>query len=310
MGNKVFAKLYKSVGEQVQQFAKRGMVIDIPDNEAAEVLRSITYYRFSGYALPFRDTVSDMYTNGLKFSDVIALYQFDSRLRELVGNALGAVEVTLRTILADEFSSKYGPLGYLDAANFEPNSGYETTIAIVEREFGRSKQPCAEHFKTAYMKPPFWAVVDVTTFGSVSNLLKELKRADQNAVSMHYGLRGDYLASYMHHATVLRNLCAHHCRVYDFPYSKLKTPPQEFVFAPLRAWIRSGLAIRTDRPLLYQLALIYHLLKPTDSKVFDRDMWKKSICEHFGSLPLSIENRVRGYVEFEKNAASSPLWQP
>ena len=69
-------------------------------------------------------------------------------------------------------------------------------------------------------------------------------------------------------------------------------------------------AIRTDRPLLYQLALIYHLLKPTDSKVFDRDAWKKSICEHFGTLPQAIENRVRGYVEFEKNAVSSPLWQP
>ena len=310
MGNKVFAKLYKSVSEQVQQFADRGMVIDIPVDEAAEVLRSITYYRFSGYALPFRDAASGMYTNDLKFSDVVALYRFDGRLRELVGNALGAVEVTLRTILADEFSAKYGPLGYLDAANFAPKSGYETTIAIVEREFGRSKQPCAEHFKTEYVNPPFWAAVDVTTFGSVSNLLKELKRDDQNAVSTHYGLRGDYLASYMHHATVLRNLCAHHCRVFDFPYSKLKTPPQEFIFAPLKTWIKNGLAIRTDRPLLYQLALIYHLLKPTDSKVFDRDAWKKSICEHFGTLPQAIENRVRGYVEFEKNAVSSPLWQP
>lgn len=309
MSKKVFAKPYKGVGEQVQQFADRGLVIDIPAEEAAEVLRSVTYYRFSGYALPFRDATSGNYTGDLKFSDVVALYRFDCRLRELVGNALGAVEVTLRTILADEFSSKYGPLGYLDAANFSPGSGYDTTIAILQKEFARSKQPCAEHFKNEYENPPFWAAVDVTTFGSVSNLLKELRREDQNAVSTHYGLRGDFLASYMHHATVLRNLCAHHCRVFDFPYSKLKTPPQEFIFAPLKAWVKAGLTIRTDRPLIYQLALIYHLLKPTDQKVFDREAWKGDICSHFNTLPPTIENRVRGYVEFPKDAQNSPLWQ-
>ena len=85
MSKKVFAKPYKGVGEQVQQFADRGLVIDIPAEEAAEVLRSVTYYRFSGYALPFRDATSGNYTGDLKFSDVVALYRFDCRLRELVG---------------------------------------------------------------------------------------------------------------------------------------------------------------------------------------------------------------------------------
>ena len=130
MSKKIFAKPYRDVGEQVQQFADRGMVIDIPVDEAAAVLRSVTYYRFSGYALPFRDVATGSYTGDLTFSDVVALYRFDCRLRELVGNALGAVEVTLRTILADEFSSKYGPLGYLDAANFAPGSNSTGTVPL------------------------------------------------------------------------------------------------------------------------------------------------------------------------------------
>ena len=48
MSKKIFAKPYRDVGEQVQQFADRGMVIDIPAEEAAAVLRSVTYCRFSG----------------------------------------------------------------------------------------------------------------------------------------------------------------------------------------------------------------------------------------------------------------------
>ena len=38
MRKKIFAKPYRGVGEQVQQFADRGMVIDIPVDEAAAVL--------------------------------------------------------------------------------------------------------------------------------------------------------------------------------------------------------------------------------------------------------------------------------
>ena len=305
---KSFGKAYRNVGEQVQVFAERGMVIDCPEEEAVSALKTVAYYRFTGYALPFRDPMTGMYTGGLSFGDVLALYRFDSQLRELVGKALAAVEITLRALVADEMSDKYGPLGYLDVTNFKPNGGYEKTLSLIQSEFRRSKQPCAEHFKAEYAEPPFWAMVDLTTFGSISGILKNLKREDQNAISTHYGMRGDYLASYMQHATVLRNLCAHHCRVFDFPYSRLRKTPQEFIFAPLNVWIKSGLPIRSDRPLLYQLALIYHLLAPTDVRVFDRTEWRNQVCVHFGTLPHTIEKRVRGYVDFPSDAVDSPLW--
>jgi len=305
----IFAKPYNSVADQLQRLESKGLVVDLPADEALDVLSSVTYYRFSGYALAFLDRQTDAYTNSLKFSEVLALYRFDAALREMMTSALCAVEVTLRTVVSNEFSAKYGPLGYLDGQNFAKAKDHAATLAKIQSEFNRSKQPCAAHFRQTYDDPPLWALADVTTFGSISMLLKEMTRPDQNAVSTHYGMRGDILASYLQHATVLRNLCAHHCRLFDFPYGKLKVPPKEYIFRPLNEWVKSALPIRKDRPFLYQAALVYRLLRPTASSVFDRDFWRQQICDHFDTLPATIVNRVKGYVDFPADADASPLWQ-
>jgi len=303
-----FAKPYYTVADQLQRLESKGIVLDVPRGEAADILSSVTYYRFSGYALAFLDRLTDRYTGGLTFSEVLALYRFDAGLRETLTDALCAVEVTLRTIVSNEFSAKYGPLGYLEGKNFAREQDHAVTLAKIQSEFNRSKQPCAAHFRQTYDAPPLWALADVTTFGSISMLLKEMARQDQNAVSTHYGMRGDILASYMQHATVLRNLCAHHCRVFDFPYGKLKVPPQEYIFRPLNEWVKAAIPIRTDRPFLYQAALVYRLLRPTASAVFDRDAWRKKVCDQFDTLPATIVNRVKGYVDFPADAVASPLW--
>jgi abortive infection bacteriophage resistance protein len=263
-----FSKPYKSIADQLARMEERRLIIDLPREQALAALDSITYYRFTGYALAFLD----------------------------------------KTIVSNEFASKYGPLAYLEAGTFASPAIHQKTLAKIQAEFARSKQPCAEHFRAAYDAPPLWALADVTTFGSMSMLMKGMKREDQNAISSHYGMRGDYLASYMQHATVLRNLCAHHCRVFDFPYSRLKVPPQEYLFKPLNEWRKAGLKIRTDRPLLYQVALLYRLRKPTSSLVFDREAWRTKICAHFKTLPRTLEHRVRGYIDFPTGAETSALW--
>ena len=303
-----FTKSYKPVDSQLSRMEERQMVVDLPRDQTLAALGSVTYYRFTGYAIPFLDRTSDRYTGSLAFSDVLALYRFDAALRELTSDALCAVEITFRAIIVNEFASKYGPLGYEDPGNFASEAAHRRALAKITSEFARSKQPCAEHFRAAYDAPPLWALADVSTFGTMSLLMKAMKRENQNVISSHYGMRGDCLASYIQHATVLRNLCAHHCRLFDFPYSRLKVPPQEYLFRPLNEWRKARLKIRTDRPLLYQAALIYRLLRPTSPLVFDRVAWRRKVCGLFASLPSELERRVRGYIDFPRDAESSALW--
>lgn len=304
----VFTKPYKTVSQQIQCLRFKNMVIDVPLGDAERVVTAITYYRFSGYALPFLDRKTDRYVGNVAFSDILALYKFDKGLRILMSEALAAVEVTFRTIVANEFSNKYGPLGYLDAKNFESIKAHKNALSGMRKEFMRSQQPCAKHFRAKYNDPPLWAAVDVTTFGTIGRLLGAMRKADQNLISTHYGMRGDFLVSYIHHASVLRNLCAHHCRVFDFPYERLVKAPSNYIFRPLKIWLNAKINIQPGRPFLYQAALVYHLLQATEVNVFDRNRWKAAICQHFNSLPISLASQVKSYIQLPNNPAASPLW--
>ncbi len=57
--------------------------MDVGDtNLAKQVLSEVNYYRFTGYALQFRDAHHpDDYVPGTKFEDVWRLHQFDTELR-------------------------------------------------------------------------------------------------------------------------------------------------------------------------------------------------------------------------------------
>lgn len=93
-------KSFKTYEEQVDLLIRRGMCV--ADRERAiEKLRRVNYYRLSGYWYPFRmckpdgDGRSDRFLPGSAFDDVVALYDFDARLRVAVLAALAPVELSM-----------------------------------------------------------------------------------------------------------------------------------------------------------------------------------------------------------------------
>ncbi|WP_454942108.1 Abi family protein [Corynebacterium argentoratense] len=90
------------------------MVVDEPS--ATQWLNNVSYYRLSGYWCGYRvlppDTDPknpqrlDSFVSGTSFSDVVALYEFDRKLRTLVHNALERIEVALRARVGELLLSK------------------------------------------------------------------------------------------------------------------------------------------------------------------------------------------------------------
>jgi abortive infection bacteriophage resistance protein len=60
-------------------------------------------------------------------------------------------------------------------------------------------------------------VLEPATFGLLSKLFKNLKKCDKDALGVKYysGVKGDYLASWLHTIGNLRNICAHYGRIYN-----------------------------------------------------------------------------------------------
>jgi abortive infection bacteriophage resistance protein len=68
--------------EQIQLLKRRGLIID---NEilCKQFLKSINYYRFTAYLLPFKNP-DDTYGNGVNFENVYKMYHFDRKMRTLL----------------------------------------------------------------------------------------------------------------------------------------------------------------------------------------------------------------------------------
>ncbi len=116
-------KLWKSYDEQLEILKSRGLQIDDEKN-ALGYLRSIGYYRLSGYFYSFRqfdpqnpNSRLDRFITDTRFGDVKSLYMFDKKLRQLALDALERIEVALRVNIAHTLG-QYDPLSYKDNKYF------------------------------------------------------------------------------------------------------------------------------------------------------------------------------------------------
>jgi abortive infection bacteriophage resistance protein len=56
---------------------------------------------------------------------------------------------------------------------------------------------------------------EIMSFGMISNLFQGLKFSDQKYIGRIYNLPAPVLSSWLHFLTYIRNLCAHHSRIWN-----------------------------------------------------------------------------------------------
>jgi abortive infection bacteriophage resistance protein len=208
----------------------------IPDRDkACHYLRYINYYRLSGYGYLFEEDHSNgrshRFRDEVSFDDLLALYVFDRHLRLLLMDAIERIEVGVRTVMAYELSHKYGGGHWmLNSAIFEetPDFSHAELIRIIKRETASSaeegsdrhvrREPFLNHYFSNYDKPelpPAWILSEVLSLGVWSRVFANLRQSkDRKQISRIFDLAPDTLKSWLHSLTYLRNLCAHHSRIY------------------------------------------------------------------------------------------------
>ena len=90
--------------EQLDKLIAHGMIV--ADREKAkDILKRVNYYRFTGYALQFRQEPSGSnYIEGTTFETVYHLYKVDEILRDTFRRYIEKAEVYYRTQIAYGFS--------------------------------------------------------------------------------------------------------------------------------------------------------------------------------------------------------------
>jgi abortive infection bacteriophage resistance protein len=206
---------------QIAQLEERGMAF-ADRAAAARYLREINYYRLRGYWLRREvDRAKHQFHPETTFDDVLADYVFDRELRLLVMDAIERVEVSVRTRWAHELGLRHGSHAHLDSTLFKARSqhwNHPDAVAGLIRAVEQSREIFIQHLRSTYdeLLPPIWAVVEVMSLGQISRWLDNLRHAaDRNAIAEGYDLDESLLASALHHLTVVRNICAHHGRLWD-----------------------------------------------------------------------------------------------
>lgn len=226
MENKPPIKKPTTFEEQVNILKKRKM--DIPNSEFAEkILSRVNYYRLSAYMLTFKN--GENFIEGTSFNKIVSIYEFDRKLRLLMLEVLENIEIAFRTHIAYLIAHKYGPLGYEDKTNFINSDWHDEFISELERlvSINRKKELFIEHYYQNYLgKFPIWVAIEVTSFGTISKLFKNLKEEDKKTIAnSYYNVPYKYIESWLQTLTYIRNVCAHYGRIY---YKKLPFRPLLF----------------------------------------------------------------------------------
>lgn len=236
----LYAKPYLTVDQQLEKLKSRGLTVTDEDRAKAYLSR-IGYYRLSGYWFPFRvatrtrqpngrmlTVAGDDFKPGVEFRHIVELYVFDKNLRMVVLDAIERVEIGLRSSIALLMGQK-GAWAHRDPAlldgkfarRADPRTGrvpHADWLAKLDQDFAKSNEQFAKHFRQKYPgeHAPLWIATELWDFGMLSRLYAGMAYRDRQAIAAEYGLADpDILEAWLRAINFLRNVCAHHNRLWN-----------------------------------------------------------------------------------------------
>jgi abortive infection bacteriophage resistance protein len=296
MSRRPFAKPATTHAEQVELLRSRGMAVE-NGAEAEFHLRHLNYYRLRAYWLPFEeDDATHRFIPGTDFQQVVDLYRFDRELRLLVLDALERIEVSVRSHWAYELAHRHGPHAHLDRALAFNHDHWRSNFDSLRKEVERSDETFIRHMNATYAEdlPPVWAVCEVMSLGLLSRWYRNLKlMSTRSAIAIAYGVDQKVFESWLRHLTLVRNVCAHHGRLWNRDFTLLPATPKNP--HQLAAQFRRG-----SLKIYNSLLILLHCM----DRASPRHHWRHRL------KTLLAEDAFRPQaMGFPANWQSQPLWQ-
>jgi abortive infection bacteriophage resistance protein len=316
--------------QQLERFRSRGLTYD-SYSAAMAALKRIGYYRFSGYAYPFRSPLeaiemgklrSEVFVPGARFEDAVKLYNFDEKLRLVLLEGLNAIEVGL-AVRVGYALGKRDPLAHFDPSNLDPKRCLErdparnTGLSAYEawrRRHDKLRESAAqeEYVKHHIMKydgdVPIWAATEYMDFGCLVRLYYLMQDEDRRAIAAVLGVtndRADLLYRWLLALNILRNHCAHNNRVWN--RSTVAVPPKfgtSMVANDLQHLNNIDAAEKLK--IYYVAAIIAYLIRQIDPQSTWSLRFRTQVRKLGNVGGMTIENTM-GFPEHWETLA---LWRP
>lgn len=232
-------------------------------------------------------------------------------------DAIERIEVAVRSALTDHMSLNQGnPFWYLDQVHFRDARKHNDLLEMIRKECRDQLRRAAEkpqgefvhlsaleHYLTTYGSPelpPSWLVAEMLTLGQLERLVANLSRtSDVAQIAQALGINAPVLLSWLRTYVRVRNVCAHHGRLWNVGlgvYPKIPTSPDV-------DWVDAGVFApgvdRTKRlyPVLVSLQTVLAAVSP-------RSSWALRLKELFDTHP-DVPLRGMGIPD---GWESDPFW--
>ncbi|NPD86375.1 Abi family protein [Lentimicrobium sp. L6] len=214
------AKEPKTIQEQIELLSQRGMLFhDI--NQAPHYLANISYYRLKGYWWEMQqDFEKHTFKPDTYFENIIDNYNFDRNFRILVFNAIERIEVSLRTKLIYHMSLDYGAHWFVNQSLFTDPFNHSIFLSKLNREMlSSSEEFMKKHYGNHKNEvPESWKALEIVTLGTLSKLYKNINTQlpAKSRITNELGINSAKdLASWLSAITLIRNIIAHHSRLWN-----------------------------------------------------------------------------------------------
>lgn len=218
-----FSKPQLPIEKQADLLLNRGLEGD--KNSIEEALKRIGYYRLSFYTFPFREAGGDHFKSGTTLEDVVLRYDFDRQLRIISMDALERIEIFTKRAITSLLTERGGPFAHLDTnclPNFDPNrwDGFLRKVKRIQQpdKAGNYRDEFIRHYFSKYTTEtdlPLWMALEILGFGETLSTFKGMPARLKKSLAHKFSIPLPIFTSWLLCMHSLRNICAHHNRLWD-----------------------------------------------------------------------------------------------
>ena len=270
-----FNKKALSVEEQIELLINRGLIIE-DRNSAINILKRLGYYRLSAYMKFYQQKETHKFNPNVNFQDIVDLYYFDERLRQICFNATQKIELAYRAAISNVLCKEYDSHWFLNKSAFREEKDCEHCKELIRNEIKKNNSEYSDTFIAKYYEkynepelPPFWMVVETFTIGTLNKVYQMLNISNKRKVISYLGFDFDkkfmVTANWLFVVCVIRNICAHHARLFNRVFRI--TPTKQSLIKELNT---------DSRNTFYYIAMMinYYLKTLTEDISFEDDLKK------------------------------------
>lgn len=304
-------KPFKELDEQIEILSNRGLIIDDYDLTKNYLLYNNYYTTINGIGAVFAN--NDRFIEGTKFSQIVALQQFDSRFKNTIFKFVLDIEKYFKSVLVYEFSKSYPNDAdfYLNYNCYSSEIFYKDDIInlinmlnkVIDKYSESLGENAIKFYRNHHDCLPLWVLVGFLDFGQSLLMYKCLPESIKNSISLdfsnlvirNHGIKYRFtpkrLATIMRQIKELRNLIAHNNRLFYYEFSN-STP-----FIPFLHKIY-GMQSADERTGIFHIIILLRVFLNNDQYI----VLHNSIHGHLRTLRRKISeenfNRVLDSLNF------------